>query len=490
MKFTVLSHAGLLIQSKSGKSLVCDPWLVGSSYWRSWWNYPPVSKELVNSLKPDVIYLTHIHWDHFHGPSLEKFDKDTLILVPKGNYDRNKVDLIGLGFTNIKELRHGETYLIDNGFQLTSYQFGVFLDSAPMIECDGVKLLNLNDSKHMGPTLRQIINRHPAIDFVFRSHSSANSRLSYEIVDEQTQQHSDDIDKYVREFAETVLAVGAKYAIPFASNHCHLHKDSWHYNRYVQTPLMVQEYFQQHHVGGTELKVMVSGDSWSSETGFYISPNTEQWFLKREENLLEYRENQHDKLEEFYNQEDRIKLSKRIVEKYYADLAKKLPFFLKRKLKDVTYTYVLYKAGKPGYIYNINVATGTVTELPAETPLDYGLYPIQIHTTAFIFIRCIAFRIFSHMSIGKRVFYRVSKAGKPKMELLNSIYNLDEYDMLPLKRILSKRSLETWMLRWRELLLYAMLVRDRVFYGRFRISRYLKPRINVHAVGNTQTVNA
>lgn len=44
-----------------GKELLFDPWLVGSTYWRSWWNYPPVPRALVDTLKPDFIYLTHIH---------------------------------------------------------------------------------------------------------------------------------------------------------------------------------------------------------------------------------------------------------------------------------------------------------------------------------------------------------------------------------------------------------------------------------------------
>src|SRR5690606_433537 len=68
MEFTVLSHAGLSV-SGAGTTLLCDPWLVGSCYWRSWWNYPPPSEELVASLRPDVISLSHIHWDHFHGVS-------------------------------------------------------------------------------------------------------------------------------------------------------------------------------------------------------------------------------------------------------------------------------------------------------------------------------------------------------------------------------------------------------------------------------------
>jgi UDP-MurNAc hydroxylase len=40
MEFQTLSHAGLRVAA-GGAELLCDPWLVGSVYWRSWWNYPP-----------------------------------------------------------------------------------------------------------------------------------------------------------------------------------------------------------------------------------------------------------------------------------------------------------------------------------------------------------------------------------------------------------------------------------------------------------------
>ena len=58
-------------------ALICDPWLLGSCYWRSWWNFPEQSNldELIQiwiEKKELYVYLTHIHWDHFHGPSLRK----------------------------------------------------------------------------------------------------------------------------------------------------------------------------------------------------------------------------------------------------------------------------------------------------------------------------------------------------------------------------------------------------------------------------------
>jgi L-ascorbate metabolism protein UlaG (beta-lactamase superfamily) len=62
---------------------IVDPWLFGSAYWRSWWNYPPVDQERVRSLRADFVYLSHIHWDHFHGPSLHALGKDVRILIPE-----------------------------------------------------------------------------------------------------------------------------------------------------------------------------------------------------------------------------------------------------------------------------------------------------------------------------------------------------------------------------------------------------------------------
>ena len=83
VRFQTLSHAGLRVNA-GGRELLCDPWLIGSCYWRSWWNYPPVPRELVDSLSPDFIYLTHLHWDHFQSASLRLFAPDTPVLVQIG----------------------------------------------------------------------------------------------------------------------------------------------------------------------------------------------------------------------------------------------------------------------------------------------------------------------------------------------------------------------------------------------------------------------
>ena len=138
---TFLSYASIVIESNES-TLLMDPWLIGSCYWRSWWNYPRVNHDSVHNLKVDAIYITHVHWDHWHGPSLKKFfSKDTLIITHDEPNKRSVNDLRNIGFKNIKILKHGESFELGN-ITITPYQFGLFLnDSALVVETPDMKLI-------------------------------------------------------------------------------------------------------------------------------------------------------------------------------------------------------------------------------------------------------------------------------------------------------------------------------------------------------------
>lgn len=468
MEFRILSHAGLEVRA-GGKSLIFDPWLLGSTYWRSWWNYPPVARELIDGLKPDFLYLTHVHWDHFQGPSLRKFALNTPVFVPRGNARRMARDLAQIGFIDVREIRHGETVTLAPGFTLTSWQFYPFTDSAAVVEAEGITLFNSNDAKFMGRPLDQILRRHPRVDFVFRSHSSANPRLCFELTDAPGETPEDGT-RYAADFADFAIRTGARYAVPFASNHCFLHRETFDMNVTVTTPLKVKEVFEARGISSPELKIMVSGDSWDSEKGFSLAPHT--WFSDRENHLHAYRDRMAPVLGKFYAQEARTAVPDALVEKYFARFIGALPWIARRLFRGRHVTYVL--SGARPQAYRVDLWRSRVAPVDPALVTDEG-DPLQIHTSSLIFRQCMALDLFLHLGIGKRVRFRCRKADAKYHFLLELLFNLYESEMLPWRRMLAPRFVMTWMPRWREVVLYGTVLARRLRGRRFVMADYLRP---------------
>ncbi len=455
MFFQVLSHASLLVRS-GGKTLLTDPWLLGSCYWRSWWNYPPVKKELIQDLQPDAIYITHVHWDHFHGATLRKFSKQTPIIIPLERSARTWRDLKAMGFTNIIEVPHGKSYSVHQDFKLTSYQFSPWGDSAVVIEAEGVSLLNANDAKFMGAPLRQILNQHKQFDFAFRSHSSANDRICYQYTDARTPAYEDP-SLYAQSFVDFMNTVRPQYAIPFASNHCFLHKDVFHLNTTVETPIRVQQYIASKQAASPntkapfDLKIMVSGDSWDSANGFSIA--AQDWFTQRPAHLAQYLEQNQTKLETFYAQEDRTRLRAEEVAKYFARFRKAVPWFLRRSLKNKPIVFAA-KYGNQADYFKVDLFTGETVQVTADIPAN----SIVFETGGLILRRAMALNMFSHIGISKRVAYKTTQADARYLTRFNSLLAAYEYEVLPLGKLFSLRTARVYLRRWREVVLYAHLL--------------------------------
>lgn len=467
MRFQILSHAGLRVSS-GDTHLVIDPWLVGSCYWRSWWNYPPVPDDVIADTRADAIYLTHVHWDHFQGPSLRRFATTTPVYVPRGHYSRMKRDLAQVGFHDVRELRHGESATV-GPIKLTSWQFFPFLDSAVVVEADGTTLFDANDAKFMGGPLRQILDRHPSIDFVFRSHSSANGRLCFDVVDDPTTP-VDDNESYLRSFAAFVQATGARWAIPFASNHCLLHDEVFHLNDGVQTPDKVAAWFEDHHIASPTVKVMVSGDVWDEREGFQIRPDSADWFTDRPARLAAWRIQVADRLADQDRKEARATVSLALVQRWTTAFSAKLPRAVRWLYRHHPVVFVLH-AGERSFVYEANLHTGQARELP-EVPTDRP--PFEVHTAAFIFRQCVTLDLFSHLPISKRARFRVTRANKRWMTLLHLLWEAADYDWLPLGGIDRQRAGEVLVDRWREGVLYARIAADLAAGRGFDQVRYLQ----------------
>jgi UDP-MurNAc hydroxylase len=355
-------------------------------------------------------------------------------------------------------------------------------------------LFNVTDAKLMGRPLQQVLDRHPDIDVVFRSHSSANGRLCFEITD-HPDDPVDDEARYVRSFVDFAVRTGAAHAVPFASNHCFLHREVFHFNDTVTTPQMVVDEMEararaapqsgergaraapqsgkrgpgaapQSGSGpGPEPHIMVSGDSWSSDEGFQIAPN--DWFTNRDEHLVEYRDQVSDRLEATYAEEAAATLDLEAMARYFRRLSRALPFPLRRWFRDRSLLYVL-SAGDRQDVVLVDLAHGEVHQL---SDVDER-HPAQVHVATHLLNQCIERDLFSHLPISKRVRYRVTARQQRTVQVLNLVFNLYEYDYLPLRRTLTRRSLVNWIDRWREVALYGRVALDVALRRGIDVERY------------------
>src|SRR5262245_1025816 len=84
----VLSHACMLARFGNASVLV-DPWLLGSCYWRSWWNFPEAVFDPDEVRAVDAVILSHIHWDHWHGPTIKRLLRDRPFIVADEPHTRS-----------------------------------------------------------------------------------------------------------------------------------------------------------------------------------------------------------------------------------------------------------------------------------------------------------------------------------------------------------------------------------------------------------------
>ena len=460
MRFAILSHAGMLVETEEIK-LVVDPWIVGSCYWRSWWNYPrPVLPASLDDITH--IYLTHHHWDHFHGPSLRKLPKSAVALIPQAHSRRLVDNLREFGFRDMVELPHGKTVSIRSSLRITSYHFAPVLDSTLVVDDGTSVLVDMNDCKLTGLPLRQLMTRHPKVDFLFRSHSSADAYPHCVEAEDRREQHYRTNTDYLVEFAKTVELIHPRYAIPFASNQCFLHRDTWKYNETVMSPLAVKEHFEAERIGGSECVVMVAGDSWDRVSGFALQDHDH--FTQRQRQLEEYAAEVSPILSDYYAREERRTLSFDAFKAYFSEFMDALPRLL-RLVFSPSIVFKITTAGDKAQDrrWVLDFSRNRISESPALPPN----WQIVITTPTSVLRDCVRKRMFSVWAPSKRLQIRVRTGQMQNLFLFMVLLDLYEYDYFPLRRMVSRRFLSTWSRRWREVVFYfVLLLRLARAYGR------------------------
>ena len=75
--------------------IVCDPW-TGVTRDNAWLSYPNynISEKFFKNLNPNFIYISHLHCDHFDPKTLNKFNKNTSIIIKKFKDSRLKKEYL------------------------------------------------------------------------------------------------------------------------------------------------------------------------------------------------------------------------------------------------------------------------------------------------------------------------------------------------------------------------------------------------------------
>jgi len=284
MKFTVIGHSCLRIET-SGPTILVDPWLFGSCYWRSWWHYPTVADPAPEVLEPDLVYLTHHHFDHFHFPSMRRIDRSAQVLVPKFGVPTLAQEVRSLGFDEVMELPHAEVVELAPGVRVASYQYGP--DDSVFVVADGDDVLvDMNDSKPRGRTLQRILDEFGRPTFVLKSYSFAQSYPLLYTADDPADLELVTRDSYIDNWVRVVDVLQPRYGVPFGSMVAFLHPESEGTNEQLITPGEVVDAFREkrpHSV--TEAMQMDPGDSWSSDGGFELGRT--DWYADRAGHLEE-----------------------------------------------------------------------------------------------------------------------------------------------------------------------------------------------------------
>ena len=182
MKFKFIGNAsGIFIGSK-GTKVLCDPWIVDGVFEDAWYHYPPLKTKLSDIQDVDGIYVSHIHPDHYDERNFD-FPKNMPLIILNEGPNFLKKNLINKGYNNIIEVKNNETIEFKE-FQLTLYKpftkhifeeslIGNLIDSALVLENDGVTAINFNDNHPDKDACSFLKNRFKNIDLAMLNYNAA-----------------------------------------------------------------------------------------------------------------------------------------------------------------------------------------------------------------------------------------------------------------------------------------------------------------------------
>jgi len=226
-----LGHSGLAVRH-GGRLLLCDPWMSPEgAYNASWFQYPAYPHtDLSALLRPDAVYVSHEHLDHFDPWFLAQLPKTTPILTGRFHKKRCLRLLEGLGFDDVFQLADFDAYEITPDFvvrvAIPSHNCPPhWFDSCALIEAGDKKIFNLNDCNLALPIER--IRAWSVDVFLGQASPAIWYPLTYTnyTAEQKRKLMAARRESAVESFVGGAKSVQPKLAIPFAGPPCFFDPD-------------------------------------------------------------------------------------------------------------------------------------------------------------------------------------------------------------------------------------------------------------------------
>ena len=210
--------------------ILCDPWFSEGIYDGSWYHFPKISDPFKLIDKPDIIYISHIHPDHYDPDFLKKlFNKfgPIKVIIPnlKKNflYFKSLSDGIETSPTDYLKIKNTHIHIVPNMEGSNSD-----IDSALFVKDEKNSVLNLNDcawDNNQNSALKKIIKKYTnKIDLLALGYTGAGpypqtyydtKKDKKKLIKKSKNKKKEFINRYLR----YEKFFNSKYNLPFAGKY-------------------------------------------------------------------------------------------------------------------------------------------------------------------------------------------------------------------------------------------------------------------------------
>lgn len=280
LSFKFIANACGIFTGSHGAQILCDPWLVDGVFDGSWCHFPKIKTTISDVKNVDAVYISHLHPDHFDDRHFN-FEKSTpLIVLDHGpNFLIKKLN--SLGFTNLIKIKNEETVSFKE-FYLTMFApfakhnfheatVGNLIDSALLVNCDGISAFNANDNTLTIEAATMLQNKYGPITLAMLNYNAAGpypSCFDNLTESEKVIEHGRVLERNFDHAKKIIDVMRPKFVLPFAGAYV-LGGDMHFKNKYLGTATWDEfgAWLTANHIEPTKVVLLRENDTLDIENG-------------------------------------------------------------------------------------------------------------------------------------------------------------------------------------------------------------------------------